>query len=282
MSPGGALLCQAKPLPEEPSYAILSSMQRKHKPIQPTPRLRPGLIVPDVHRPFHDQRAWDLMLQVGRSLRPVILIIMGDFLDCFCISTHDKDPTRWTQFSHELDDARRGLDELDGLGATQKVFIAGNHSDRLRRYLTNKAPELYGLVDIPGLLGLKDRGWSYVPYKKHTSIGKLNLTHDVGNTGRYAVFKALDMYQHSIVTGHSHRLSYVVEGNALGEQKLSAQFGWLGDVSTIDYMSEAKAKKDWALGFGVGYFDPTSGFAYLTPVPIVSYSCVVNGELFRA
>jgi hypothetical protein len=81
-------------------------------------------------------------------------------------------------------------------------------------------------------------------------------------------------------------MAYICEGNATGEYKLSAQFGWLGDVDQIDYMSEAKARKDWALGFGVGYIHKTTGIAYLTPVPIIaaagSYTCCVNGRLFKA
>ena len=160
------------------------------------------------------------------------------------------------------------------------VHLTGN-CDRLRRYLQDKAPALFGTVTIPGVLGLKERGWSFVPYKSSTKLGKLHITHDVGNAGRYAAFKALDTFQHSVITGHSHRLSYVVEGNAVGEHKLSAQLGWLGDVEQIDYMHKVNARKNWALGFGVGYVDIGSGCVYLTPVPIIKYTCVVNGKLYR-
>jgi hypothetical protein len=137
-------------------------------------------------------------------------------------------------------------------------------------------------VDIPGLLGLRAREWAYVPYKRHTKLGKLHITHDVGSAGRYSTYRALDMYQHSVVTGHAHRLSYVVEGNAVGEYKLSAQFGWLGDVNKVDYMNMASARKNWALGFGVGWLDTDTGIVYLTPVPIVRGTCCVNGVLYKA
>lgn len=222
------------------------------------------------------------MLKVGRAFRPKHLICLGDFLDFYSVSSHSKDPRRQGRLEDEIASAHEGLDELDALGAKNKIFVAGNHSDRLRRYLQDKAPELFGLVDIPQLFNLRKRGWSYVPYKSHGKLGKLHLTHDVGNAGRNATFAALDTYQHSVVTGHAHRLQYVVEGNAVGEYKLSAQFGWLGDISKIDYMNQAKANKNWALGFGIGYLDPASGIVYLTPVPIVKYSCVVEGKLYRA
>ena len=95
------------------------------------------------------------------------------------------------------------------------------------------------------------------------------------------MFKALETYHHSIITGHSHRLAYIVEGNAVGEFKLSAQFGWLGDTNAIDYMQRARAKKDYVLGFGVGHYDPTSHYVYMQPIPIVAYTCVVYGRLYR-
>ena len=47
-------------------------------------------------------------------------------------------------------------------------------------------------------------------------------------------------------------------------------------------MNRAKARKDWALGFGVGYYDPSSGYSYLVPVPVVDSTVCVNGRLFRA
>ncbi len=248
-------------------------------------KLESMLIVADAHRPFHDQRAWDLMLQVGRKLKPHHVIVNGDMADCFAVSSHSKDPKRALKFKEEIADVNVGLDELNALRAANYIFVAGNHEDRITRYLQDKAPELFEFVDIPTLLKLEARGWDYTPYKHWTKLGKLHITHDVGTAGRYAAYKALDTFQKSVITGHTHRMSYVVEGNAVGEYKLSAQFGWLGDAKKIDYMAQVNVNKNWALGFGVGYLEPITGVAYLVPVPIVvadgRYSCVVNGSYFE-
>lgn len=246
------------------------------------PQLQPILHIADCHRPYHDRRAWQLVLKVARKLKPHHIVVNGDFCDFYSVSSHLKDPTRVVELEDEIANVKEGLDELDALGAKTKRFIGGNHEDRLTRYLQEKAPALFSSVTIPGLLGLKDRGWTYTPYKDHTHIGKVNFTHDVGVAGRNAAFRALDTYQHSVVTGHTHRFQYIVEGNAMGEVKLSAMFGWLGDRTKVDYMHRARVYKDWALGFGVGYVDTTSGIVYLTPVPIIAYTCVVNGQLFRS
>lgn len=249
------------------------------------PKLESMLVVADAHRPYHDQKAWDLMLQVGRFLKPHHVVVNGDMADFYSVSSHSKDPARSTRLEDELADVNHGLDELDRLRAANYLFIGGNHEDRLTRYLQDRAPELYGVVDIPALFKLNARGWSYTPYKQEARLGKLYITHDVGTAGRYAAYKALDTYQHSVLTGHTHRLSYVVEGNAVGEYKLSAQFGWLGDAEKVDYMHRVLVKKNWALGFGVGYLNPETGVAYMVPVPIIvidgTYTCVVHGKYFE-
>lgn len=241
-----------------------------------------ALIIADCHRPYHDKRAWDLVLQVGRWLKPHIIINNGDFADFYTISSHSKDPARASRLTEELADCNAGFDQLDALGAKVKLFIGGNHEDRLRRFIEEKAPELVGQFRLPDLFHLYQRGWHYTPYKAHTKLGKLHITHDVGTAGRYSTHKALDTYQHSVTTGHSHRLCYVVEGNAVGQHKLAATFGWLGDVKQADYMHSMNANKNWALGFGVGYVHRTTGIAYLVPVPIVKYTCVVNGHYFES
>src|SRR5690349_15403272 len=54
--------------------------------------LEPVLIVSDAHRPYHSRVWWDLLMQVGRFLKPKHLIVIGDFADFYGVSDHDKDP----------------------------------------------------------------------------------------------------------------------------------------------------------------------------------------------
>ncbi len=244
--------------------------------------LEPMLIVPDVHRPYHSAAGWNLLMQVGRFIKPKHLIVIGDFADFYSCSSHDKDPSRANRLEDELADVDEGLNDLDSLGATNKIFVEGNHENRLWRQIIQHSPSLAGLVSTEKLLKLSERGWAFTPYKRHTSLGSVHYTHDVGASGRNAAFRVLDTYQHSAVTGHAHRMQYIVEGNAVGEVKLSCMFGWLGDADKIDYMHLASARKNWCLGFGYGYYDPASGYSYLVPVPVVHDTVCVNGRLFRA
>lgn len=240
------------------------------------------LIVPDAHIPHHDKRAWALMMKVGRALKPDLVVTIGDLADFYAVSFHSKDPQLSTRLKNEVSAVNAALDELDSLGASDKIFIEGNHCDRLVRYLRDRAPALFEMTGISALFNLKGRGWEYVPYRKHARRGKLYFTHDVGQSGKYANYAALAAFELSVVTGHSHRLAYAVEGDITGRRKAAACFGWLGDITKIDYMSRAKATKEWALGFGIGYINPKTGTPYLVPVPIFNYSCVVNGTLYTA
>jgi hypothetical protein len=216
-----------------------------------------------------------------RGFEPTTVVSMGDFIDCFSVSKYSKSPTRALGLDEEVASANAVLDEIDRIAPkSRRIYIAGNHEDRLQRYLQDKAPELFAFIDIPKLLRLESRGWEYVPYKECIRLGKLNLTHDVGSAGRYNAYRALDTFQAPVVTGHTHRLSYVVEGDATGGTQVSAQFGWLGDVEQIDYMHRVQAKRNWTSGFGYGYRNPQSDYVYLVPVPIVNYTAVVEGRLY--
>lgn len=220
------------------------------------------------------------MLQAAKDFKPDVVVVLGDFADFYAVSTHSKDPKRRFQLLTEIQDVKQGLKELLGLKARKNIFIAGNHEDRLQRYLNDTAPELADLIEIPKVLGL-EKEWVYVPYKADYRLGKLYLTHDLVYTGRNSIYRCLDAYQHSNVTGHTHRLGYVIEGDASGESKVAAQFGWLGDTDAADYMHRMKARKDWTLGFGIGYLDTKTGIVYLTPIPIVKYSCVLEGRFYK-
>lgn len=232
--------------------------------------------ISDLHAPYEDKRAFALTLDALQLFEPDVVVVMGDFIDCLAVSHFSKNPARVYGLEHEVEHAKRLLDKID---AGRKVYVAGNHEDRLQRYLMDKAPELMPFVDIPKLLDLAGKGWEYVPYKHSTRIGKLHITHDVGSAGRYNVFKALDAFQSSVVTGHTHRLGYVVEGDAVGKCQVSAQFGWLGDFEQVDYMHRINARRNWAHGFGTGIHDTDTGYVYLRPHPIVNYSCEVDGTI---
>lgn len=245
------------------------------------PTLDRLFIISDLHSPFEDEHAWRIVLDSLADFKADVFVSLGDFMDCLSISHWSKDPRRVLSFKDEVAAANHKLDELEArTPGARKIFVEGNHEDRLVRYLQDKAPELLGMVGIPEHLHLVSRGWEHVPYKQSIRVGKLHLTHDVGTAGRYAVYKAMDTFQSNVATGHTHRLGYAVEGDATGDSHVSHMLGWLGDVNQVDWMHRVKALREWALGFGYGYVDRATGNAHLIPVPIVNGTAIVEGRLY--
>ena len=221
------------------------------------------------------------MLKAMNDFKPDIIAILGDFSDFYSVSKFSKDPSRKTNLKWEIEEVNKYLDRLDTLGARKKIFVAGNHEFRLDRFIQDKAPELYGIINTEQAFRLKERKWTFIPYRRDFKLGKVYLTHDVNSSGRNAAHKVIDTYMHSAITGHSHRMLYVVEADGIGEPILSAQFGWLGDISKVDYQHRIVAVKNYVLGFGIGYMEEETGLTFSVPVPIIHNKCMINGKICK-
>lgn len=218
-------------------------------------------------------------MTVARAVRPESIVILGDFADMYAASSHDKDPRRKDNLESEMKAVANRLDELDALGASRKVYCEGNHEDRLTRYMTQRAPDVFEYVQYRKIQRLDERGWTWVPYREHYAIGKMFFTHDLGEAGMYAHTRAKATMGGNVVIGHVHSMGVHYAGAAGGSAHVGASVGWLGDANAAKYMPAAKRAK-WQLGFGLGYMEPATGNVHLSAIPIVDYRCVVEGALF--
>ena len=236
--------------------------------------------VTDAHVPYQDTVAMKLLHKAIRKLKPDILCVLGDFADFYSVSAHDKSPERRIILADEVAAVRSELSRFEKHKIKRKIFISGNHENRLERYIASKARELFGFVSICDLFQLDQHGWEYVPYKKHIMLGRLAGAHDYGSAGQTAHRTAAQRIGAPVVIGHTHRAGTVSRRSIDGGLMMSGMFGWLGDVSQIDYAHSAQVSTDWVTGFGIGYL-LNCGTVVLTPVPIVDNRCVVEGELIE-
>ena len=236
--------------------------------------------VPDSHHPNVHSKSWALMLRALMRWKPEVLVVLGDFADAETLSAHPPDEPGNRDFAEEVDSVKTALTQLEQVGATTMVYIAGNHEFRLERYLARQAPALFRqLKGWPALLDLHERGWQWVPYRRSASLGKLHITHDTGSAGMNAHRTSAAVFGGSALIGHTHRMAYEVRGRFDSTPYLAAMLGWLGDAAQAGkYMHEAKSA-EWVHGFGVGLLEMGTGIVHLQPVPIVHGRCVVAGEL---
>lgn len=232
------------------------------------------LIIPDTHAPFHDARAWDVMMRFARAWKPTRIRHLGDLNDFYSVSSHDKDPRRALTLEDETKVTRDLLDDLGNLKVTDKVLHKGNHEDRLDRYLMRQAPALLGVVSLDKLLDLRERGWKSLPYGDHFRTGNLFSVHDVGRSGQQATHQTAVAVGHNIVFGHTHRMQMEYFGTALGERYVAATCGWLGNVEEATYVSRI-VRASWQLGFATAVMDKKGDFQ-LTLRPIVDYKVITD------
>lgn len=235
------------------------------------------MVCPDAHHPYVDELAWKTFLAAARVAKPDIMVIIGDFADCYAVSSHAKDPGRKSKLKYELEMVNLALDQIEELGISRVEFCEGNHETRITRFVASEASALYGMLDVSELLRIEARGWGWTPYNDFLKIGKVLYTHDVGRCGVNTARQSLQDMGTNIVVGHSHRAALVFQGTTAGEQHFGLNVGWLGDLNSIDYQHKARARRDWQHAFGL--IDQTpDGCAWATLVPILDGHCVVYGQ----
>lgn len=240
------------------------------------------LILPDIHAPVHDQDALSLVCKVGRKWRPNILIQLGDLLDADSMSSYRRKPDGLTLQS-EVEGANAVLDQLDAIGVRRRVMTLGNHEARVQNKVLDKLPELHGLVTVPTLLRLKERGWEWCEFMDHKVIGKIVYTHEQGSFGAKAHVQAKDAVGRSVTIGHTHRMAMDFSGTIHDGNRVASMFGALLDMSKVSYRHKAQMRH-WQLGFGTGIM-LDSGETFLRPHPILKVdgrlTCEVDGRVYR-
>lgn len=236
------------------------------------------LVLPDTHRPFHDEVAWEVAMKAGKAFRPDRIIHLGDLWDFWAISFHPKSPDRKGNLEAEIKSGCEALDEMAGLGASRLDICIGNHEHRWDRYLTQNAPELFNMLRFGDVVRFKERGWNVTNYRDHLAVGRMNFTHEVGFCGKRAHTQSRQEFEGNVVIGHTHGLASEYKGNLLGSSHVGIQLGWLGDKRAIDYAHRARAAS-WVHAFGIAYHEPTSGNVHVLPTPIVQGRAIVEGQL---
>ena len=172
----------------------------------------------DVHYPFQDDSALSVFYQIVRSVKPDLIACHGDLLDCWGISSFQKDLHHRVSLGEEIGMAQRHLNLLNHLAPrARKLLLKGNHEDRLQREIRRMAtkpealeilrlPQISEALTWPALLDLDVHGWEY--HDKRTLLfDRLILKH--GNVVRkwsaYSAKEEHARYNKSGISGHTHR-----------------------------------------------------------------------------
>lgn len=235
-----------------------------------------AVFVGDFHIPYHDKILLFLLYDFLDFFKPDKLFILGDLLDCYSLSSFDKNPKRIASLQDELDEANEVLDKLCALVKDVELFL-GNHEARLSKHL-KRHPELYGLkaLEWENLLKLNERGiklhrYSEPPYLYHG----LQIHHGtaIRKHSGWTAKAHYEKYGGCGIIGHVHRGGNYLKRNTQGI------WGWYENMCMCRLDPEYQDFVDWIQGFSVAYFTEKDLF-HLEQIPVIDHRFIFNGVYF--
>lgn len=230
----------------------------------------------DVHFPFEDERAVQILYQVTSDMKPTTLVAQGDMLDLWQISNH-RPPLEQKLGMHQIniqesiEQLADHLDTMVGLArkGAQRVYLHGNHEDRFDRLLADmqmnpktlalmRIPRIREVLNLDYILGLRENGWethSYLEGDRFLLHDRLLCIHGYRTT-KYATNSHLTQYGKSVCFGHSHRIQNFTSRDLRGTDG-----GWnMGCLCDLD--PHWRSRPDWHQGFGVVTWKQDNGDWY--------------------
>ena len=226
------------------------------------------MIISDLHIPFEDHKAVNIMLKIHQHCLPETVIINGDMLDFAELSHFTRDKLADKPIKESIEEACVIIRKLQRYSTV--IYHIGNHEARLQKYFLSNAPEVEHLLKFDKLINNE----LDTPIKIVENIGRDTMAkyfNDrllVGHFNKalknsaYTGKALVDQYRMNIVQGHTHRLGmyYVtgaketfigVEGGCLCKKNPSyvSQPNWMSgflmayDAQNIEtvYINENKA-----------------------------------------
>lgn len=161
-----------------------------------------GLILGDIHLPYHDKKALTAALEYGIAQGYTDwMILNGDILDCYALSKFVRDP-RLRNFPGELEMLKDFLQEVRSIWKCV-VYKLGNHERRWWDYMRVKAPELLGLtqLEFQELADLRTLQVEYVAPERIIHASELNILH--GHEYGKSLFSPVNPARGAFIRGHA-------------------------------------------------------------------------------
>ena len=238
------------------------------------------MIYNDAHYPFENVPLIKAVMRFQADYNPHGIIIAGDWLDFYELSSFDKNPSRKFSLQDELDLGHKSLERIRAISPEARiVFIAGNHEDRLRRWLW-KNPGTSSLRDltVKKQLGLKELEIDDLAYGSMVDLCGFLIEHGhrAAKSGAFPANVARLMAIErgtSGLCGHDHR-SQVYRW---ADQRGSHTYINNGSLclTTLEYV----ASPNWQSALCIGRI--FNGRFFPVPVIVQGKGFIGDGKLYR-
>lgn len=229
-------------------------------------------ILSDIHLPYHDEKALGAAVSYLKNLKINALLLNGDTVDFYGLSTHEKDP-RKRKFKGEIECFREFIywikQELD----CPIYFKVGNHEFRYERYMMLKAPEILDIETFrfSEFMEFGKHGIIQIGDKTKIRAGKFTIYHGHEfkgsggvNPARWLSLKA----KIPAMVGHFHKSSEHTWRDSNDQTYACYSTGCLCELNP-DYLPE----NEWNHGFAYIELEPNGDY-------VVHNKKIVNGKCY--
>ena len=238
-----------------------------------------GICISDLHYPQHSKPCLKIVLEFLEDFQPSTFVMNGDMLDLSCISHWNNGKPKRVENKRLLKDYQ-GFQE-DVLNPIEdilpddckKIFIYGNHENRVKRY-TETYSTLTGIVELENNLSLDN--YEIIDYNKHYNITPNFLIIHGLYTTEFHTKKTLSVYNCNVSYGHIHKQQSYTRTSVIDKTPLKAtSMGCLCNLNP-DYRNNQPS--GWTHGFMYWYKEGNNIYDYY-PM-IVKKKCIINGVMY--
>lgn len=251
------------------------------------------LVLSDLHIPFHKDK--EIVNIVKEHSNANLIILAGDILDCFSVSTFPKE--MHIPLYEELKIASSFLKKIDRLTPkTKKIVFRGNHEFRFKRYLAKFQSEFSPLV-FDDILEILKNGFTYRDYKNRKRVIEplsdnfeiidswyyickdLILAHPTNFSkipmrtcvSTYDYFKNQGIDFNTLAIGHTHKAGSLIHGGTL-----LCELGCL--CEQMDYANNGNVNyTPQTNGYGVFVFHKDKVDIYSSGTKFIGTGSDING-----
>jgi predicted phosphodiesterase len=241
--------------------------------------------------PIHDEEAIAVALAITADINPTLVILVGDNLDGAELGKYRTSPAYQQTTQAAIDRLATLCAELRHAAPNARiVWLAGNHEERLPRYLLDNAvaafglrkgnaPESWPVLSLPYLARMDEHDIEFVPGYPASAFwinDRLRVIHgDKVASGGSTAHKYLGNEKVSVIYGHIHRREYAArtrEDRDGPKEIMAASPGCLATINGavpstkggLDLDGRPMTRvEDWQQGIGVVTYQEGDGmFAY--------------------
>lgn len=301
-----------------PEYIVESG---ESKPL-PKGRWKKAVILPDAQigffrakdgkmEPIHDERAINIAMQLIDDVQPSMIVCVGDNLDFAELGKYRITPAFAATTQATLDAAASFCARLRAHApkGCKIVWLAGNHEERLPRYLLDNAgaafglkrgniPESWPVMSVPYLCRMDDYDIEYRPGYPASDVWineRLRVIHgDRVKSNGSTAHLYLSREKTSVVYGHIHRIETAYKTREDFDGARTTMAASPGTLARIDGAVPStkgghdldgrplKRHEDWQQGVGLVEYQPASPFRFrYETVHIYDGWAVFNGREYR-